>query len=588
MADTKTSLRSFGQNNEAALWLLLIVIAAALLRLYGLSFQSYWYDELFSAYISNPAHSLEEVISLTLADVHPPFYQLAMWSSYRWLGYTEWAGRLPSVLAGIATVPVVFLLGKELFGGRTGLYAAALAMPNFYLVYYAQEARSYSFFCFLSALSFYFFLRALRNGSWLSVLPYVLASTLLLYTHYFGFIVLIIQSLLLAVYLPATWNIDKKLIIRAAVAAMLIILAVLPLVPSMLAHANIREFWIQQPQAIVAINYFIGYFDSMNLALIFGALILVAATLGLFRIPARADRVWVRFGVASLLFWIALGFLIPWTRGLISQPVITDRNTIMLLPPIIVLAAYGLASIPGLLVQRVAGAALLGYATYHLIFVADYYTQAKKNQFREIAAAMTAYGETLPVYTFNYNDTKYNVYFEQQNSPLIAVDASVLEDELTKGTAPALFWLADAHFGMFTSDLPERFKLVRVARYRMPGVGADLYVNPDRATPVALEPALISAADGNWLSTSVISWSGEHDQLLVGLNAEAQQDPLRDVQVDLLDARGNNLESHAAKLGAMPATLQFDPELPAGSQIRLVIRMPINEPEPAVWMLRQE
>jgi hypothetical protein len=273
---------------------------------------------------------------------------------------------------------------------------------------------------------------------------------------------------------------------------------------------------------------------------------------------------------------------------LISQPVITDRNTIMLLPPIIVLAAYGLASIPGVMVQRLAGAALLIYATYHLVFVADYYTQARKNQFREMAAAMTAYGEILPVYTFHYNDTKYNVYFEQQNSPLVAVDASALEEELTEGRAPPLFWLADAHFGMFRNDLPERFKLIRVARYRMRGVGADLYVNPARATPVALEPALISAADGNWLSTSVISWSGEHDQLLVALNSEAQEAPARDVQVDLLDARGNKLESHAAKLGAMPATLQFDPELPAGSLIRLVIRMPANEPEPAVWMLRQE
>lgn len=588
MSAPDSSLQEFRRKYEGPLWLVLIVAVAAAVRIYGLGYQSYWYDELFSAYISNPAHSLADVISLTLADVHPPLYQVAMWSSYRWLGYTEWAGRLPSMLAGIAIVPALFLLGQELFGRRTGLYAAALAVPNFYLVYYAQEARSYGFLCLLCALSFYCFLRALRGNSWLSVFFYVLASIALLYTHYFGFVLLIIQAVILAIYLPATRDIDRKLVLRAGVAAVLIILAVLPLAPSVLAHASIQEFWIQQPQAIIAINYFIGYFNSLELALVFAALIGAAATLGLFRIPPGSDVFWARFGVASLLLWIVLGFAIPWARGLVSQPVITDRNTIMLLPPIIVLAAYGLASIPGALIQRIAGAGLLAYAAYQLIFVDDYYNKITKNQFREMSAAMTAYGEVLPVYTFNYNDTKYNVYFEQQNSPLTAADASELEVQLTNGTAPPLFWLADAHFGMFRNDLPERFQLVRVARYRMRGVGADLYVNPNRATPVELEPALISGADGNWLSSAAISWSGDHDQLLIALNESAQEDPPREVEVDLLDVWGNRLETHAAKLGAIPATLQFDPGLPAGSSLRLVIRMPANEPEPSVWMLRQE
>ena len=93
------------RDNSAAIWLFLIVLLAAALRLNGLTFQSYWYDELFSAHISNPGNSIFELVELTLADVHPPFFQLSMWGSYKFLGYTEWAGRLPSMLAGILAIP---------------------------------------------------------------------------------------------------------------------------------------------------------------------------------------------------------------------------------------------------------------------------------------------------------------------------------------------------------------------------------------------------------------------------------------------------------------------------------------------------
>ena len=86
--------RTFVRQHEAALWLLLIVAVAAALRFTGLTFQSYWFDELYSAYYSNPAHSLARVIELTLADVHPPLHQLSMWISYKIFGYNEFAGRL--------------------------------------------------------------------------------------------------------------------------------------------------------------------------------------------------------------------------------------------------------------------------------------------------------------------------------------------------------------------------------------------------------------------------------------------------------------------------------------------------------------
>jgi len=153
------------RRHETAWWLTLILVVAAWLRLRGLDFRSYWYDELFSAYISNPAHDYRTVIGLTLNDVHPPFYQLMMWLSYKAFGYTEWAGRFPSAVAGVLAVAGIYMLGAELFTRRAGLYAAALAALNYDLLSYAQEARSYAFLYCLCTFSFVFFVRALRTHS---------------------------------------------------------------------------------------------------------------------------------------------------------------------------------------------------------------------------------------------------------------------------------------------------------------------------------------------------------------------------------------------------------------------------------------
>ena len=573
------------RRHETAIWLTLIVAIAAVLRAKGLTFQSYWYDELFSAHVSNPVHSFEEVIGLTLADVHPPLYQLVMWGFYRAFGYTEWAGRLPSMIAGILAIPVIYLLGRELFSKRAGLYAAALAVPNYYLVYFSQEARSYTFLYLFCCLSFFYFMRAVRRDSWLDVALYSAFTVALIYTHYFGFIMLAVQGAAFLVYRALGHPYERKLLYRSAVAVAVVIAAILPLIPVIVSHAGIGEFWITQPGIDAAVQYFMAYFASVWLAVIFAILIFSALTLGVFRVSSSLDAGWVRFGVAALVLWIIIGFLLPWLRGLVGQPVITSRNTIMLIPPILLLSAYGLTNITALLLQRAIGAMVLFLSIANLIGGIDYYSRVTKNQYREMAYSLTEHEPLLPVYTLNVNHTKYNVYFEQLGSALQAADASVLEEKLVSGEAEPLFWIADGHRRPFVTDLVERFDLIEVALYRYRNVAAKLLVNPVRAKAVTMEPAMIASADGNWHSAGPVVWQSETDELLIALNESARVDPPRAVQVDLLDNAGHILESYKASLGAAPSTMQIDPQLAAGDAVRLLIRLPAGEPEPAVWLI---
>ena len=95
-----------------------LTLLAAVLRLSTLGLQSFWYDEAFT-----PVHVLHPSLWATLrAVVHtentPPLWYVLEWVDSRVLGTGAVALRLPSALAGIATVPVAWAIGRELAGRR--------------------------------------------------------------------------------------------------------------------------------------------------------------------------------------------------------------------------------------------------------------------------------------------------------------------------------------------------------------------------------------------------------------------------------------------------------------------------------------
>jgi hypothetical protein len=568
----------FLRRNEKALWLTLIIGVAALLRFYGLTFQSYWFDELFSAHYSDPAHSFMTVIRLTLADVHPPLYQLMMWLSYHAFGYTEWAGRLPSAIAGVLTVPVIYFLGRELFDKRTGLYAAALAVANFYLLYYAQEARSYAFLYFLGSLSFLYFMRALRDESRLNLALYISATLALVYTHYFGFVIMLAQGCVVCAYIYRTGWPNRPLINRAAIAGLVIALAVAPLVPGILSQSAVTEFWIEQPSVGFLAEYLQAYFGSVVITLLILLLIIYAIGKSLFTDTPQPAR----FAVQALLIWIALGYLVPWLRGFVGQPVLTDRNTIMLVPPLLLLAGYGLASLPGVLLQRLVAAGLVAYSFYYLLVPLDYYRSVQKHQYREITQAMAEFEPSVPVYTLRYNDTKYNVYFTQHEASLVAQDASELLALLKQGTAPPLLWLARGFTDSLDVEPVDQFQLFEVGQHSYRGVAAKLFVNPAAATRLTLQ-AQPSAEPGKvHYPSAALPAHSEDLNLLLAANTADRDVFAGELQLELLGEDRRVVQSYATDSVQMPLVI----ELPATSEVMsLRVTLSAGSSAPVVWVM---
>ena len=116
----------------------------------------------------------------------PPLYYAMAWLWTQVTGTGEAGLRSVSAMAGVATVPVAYLLGAELSRRRSGIVAAALVAVNPMLIWYSQEARAYALFVLLTAISLLYFVRALDRGRRRDSIAWGIASALALGTHYFA------------------------------------------------------------------------------------------------------------------------------------------------------------------------------------------------------------------------------------------------------------------------------------------------------------------------------------------------------------------------------------------------------------------
>jgi hypothetical protein len=86
-------------------------------------------------------------------------------ASFAVLGPTDAAARLPSVLAGTALVPVMYLLGAVVGGRAGGLFAAALVAAYPPLVFWSGQAWLYAVYILCWAVALLFIVRAQASGS---------------------------------------------------------------------------------------------------------------------------------------------------------------------------------------------------------------------------------------------------------------------------------------------------------------------------------------------------------------------------------------------------------------------------------------
>jgi mannosyltransferase len=321
-----------------------LTVLAGVLRFATLGVQSYHHDEIVTASRILRDGFWHAMDAVGFSESAPPLYYAIAWAWTQLTGTGEFGLRTVSAAAGVATVPVAYLLGAELSSRRAGIVAAALVAVNPMLLWYSQEARAYALFALLTALSLLYFVRALDRGRRRDSLAWGIVSALALGTHYFAAFPIAAEALWLlrrrgkeaGGAFPGIW----------IIAAAGLLLAPLLVHQASFAHAEwISNFSLWHRLWETGLTFALGETGDIiaqpehPLLAVVPALIAIA---GIWLVFARGER-GERRAAGIPLALAAVTVVVPLVIGLLdsSKDYVLARNLMPALVPLLVALAVG-------------------------------------------------------------------------------------------------------------------------------------------------------------------------------------------------------------------------------------------------------
>jgi len=164
-----------------------ITLLCVALRVYHIGAASLWSDEIFSRYYAD-IFGLHYLLTDGLSsEPTPPTYYLLLRGWMAMWGDSEAALRSLSAVASTLCIPVIYFLGRELFGKLQGMLGALLFALCPLSLYFAQEARVYTLFMLAATIVLWAAAVFQRNPRSVGAAAfYALSATLCLYLHATG------------------------------------------------------------------------------------------------------------------------------------------------------------------------------------------------------------------------------------------------------------------------------------------------------------------------------------------------------------------------------------------------------------------
>ncbi len=354
-------------------------LVAAGLALLRLGSRSLWFDEGISVGLVHAPFDTF-VQRVTDHEVNQSAYYLVFNGWYRLVGEGAGAMRLLSALFFVATVPLLYALGRRLFDARIGALAAVLLAVHPLAVQWAQALRAYSLVLFLVTAATYLLVRAVDDPTPLRVLAYAVVASVAVYAHFFALLVLAAHGASLALRRPFPR--------RVAAGAVVIVAAVgAPAAVYILGRNGDPLRWIDAPggRGLVArLAAVTG--GGLPQLLVYGG----AAAFGLLvlaRVVRQApfsDEAW-RAALPAL--WLVLPPLVVVVSTYTVKPLLVPSYLIVIVPAMALVVAAGLVRIAD---RRVAAAATAAVLVVSLVGVADWYRDDGPEQWRGATATVLA------------------------------------------------------------------------------------------------------------------------------------------------------------------------------------------------------
>jgi uncharacterized membrane protein len=323
---------------DASLGLAAIVVLGTILRLVALGRKSFWLDEIASVWTARlPAPVFGSLLWHSEGNMAFYYTLLRPWLHF---GTGEASVRLLSALMGVASIPLMYVLGRRMFGENAGRLATVLFAINACAVWVSQEARGYSLLMLFVIASTYLFVCLIEQPTVALACAYGVVTSLTLYCHYFGLFIPAAQAMSL-VAAPKQSRTGKPLVVAGSI----ITLAAIPVLWMIHIQDISHIAWVQRPSFLEL--YHLGTYLAAAGGKAVGALLLgldlVLLALFLRTMKSlRRDRghdlrCWRYVLVASCLFAPSvIAMMVS-----IARPIFYHRFLIVSLPAWVLATAVG-------------------------------------------------------------------------------------------------------------------------------------------------------------------------------------------------------------------------------------------------------
>lgn len=346
--------------------ILWIIILAFFLRLISLN-QSFWIDEATSANVAKDL-SVKGILALfSPGDFHPPGYYIVIHYWVKLFGSSEVVIRMFSIFAGLGTIYLTYLIGRQLKDEKVGLIGAILLATSGLHVYYSQEARMYSMAAFFVSLTVLFFLRTLNSKK---SLYWVLFSFFLIISIFTDYLPLFILPVFLAYSLVKKK--DSFWLRRLGFSYLIACLSYIFWLPvfirqlksGLLVKSQINSWWqilgeaSLKKLALIPTKFIFG---RINLEINIAYLLVVGASLLIFGFLLLKSLKDFR-KTKIIAFWLFIPVL---TAIIVSFfiPTLSYFRFLFVLPAFYLLTAFGLKTLP----ENSKSILLVALVTFNLI-----------------------------------------------------------------------------------------------------------------------------------------------------------------------------------------------------------------------------
>ncbi len=190
-----------------------IIIAAIIVNIYGLFFQSVRLDESQSIWVATK--SVPVLLKIEAATGQMPLHTLIMHFWVQIFGTNIVVVRILSLIFFVLTLPFLYWFANTASYRNVALLTVILFTFSPFILWYSNEAGMYTLFTLVVSASHLYFLRMINSDMKTGKLGYWLSTVVGLYTHYFFIFLLLAQMVYVFIKNPKSSGIIYLLIASA-------------------------------------------------------------------------------------------------------------------------------------------------------------------------------------------------------------------------------------------------------------------------------------------------------------------------------------------------------------------------------------